>query len=206
MTDYTRIQKAYVGFKADGHADMLTDNMEVINGGTNGVANTATTVSYNEFSNGPLHQTVLTLTDFPVTVANTTGASFGSAKLYDFIAGRIAIAGVTASLGFNWAATTIAATGSGDWSLGTTATTDATLSSTDVDLCPSTAMTDPAVAGVAAATGGALAATAQFDGTSTAKDAYLNIIIDDADVADAASDIVLVTGTVRITWIDLGDY
>lgn len=206
MPNYSRVSKAYIGFKSNGLADLLSDNMEVVNGSRDGVANAASTVSCMEFRSGPFHQTVITLAAFPVTAANTSGASFGTAKLYDFPECRIGILGSTASLAFNWAGTSIDAAGSGDWSLGTTGTSDATLASTDVDLCPSVAMTDPAVAGVAAATGGALAAAAQFDGTSTAKDAYLNVIIDDADVADGTSAVVLVTGTIRITWVDLGDY
>lgn len=162
-------------------------------------------VTVVEKGNAVIHQTVVSLSSLSVTVANTTGASFGNSKLYDFPEGRILVLGVTASLSFNWAGTDIAATGSGDFSLGTTGTSDATLNGTDVDLLPSSAMTDPFVAGVGTGTG-ALAASAHFDGTATAKDMYLNIIIDDADVADAASDDVLVTGTVTVTWINLGDY
>lgn len=164
------------------------------------------TVSAVTKGDGVVNQTVLTLASTPVTVANTTGASFGGVKIYDLPEGRILVLGVTASLGFVWTGESIGATGSGDYSLGTTITADATLDGTDVDLLPSTAMTDPAVGGVAAATGGALAASAPFDGTGTAKDVNLNIIIDDADVADGDSDTVLASGTVTITWINLGDY
>jgi hypothetical protein len=169
-----------------------------------GAANGAT-VSSIEYSEGVLRQTVLTLASTPVTVANTTGASFGGVKVYDFPAGRILLLGTTANLSFNWDGTTIASTGSGDFSMGSTITADATLDTTDVDMLPSTAMLDPFVASVGTGAG-ALAASAQFDGTATAIDANLNLIIDDADVADAASDIVLVSGTITMTWINLGDY
>jgi hypothetical protein len=162
-------------------------------------------VAAAEYGNGVIHKTVLTLTATGVTVANTTGASFGGLKLYDFPAGRILVLGVTADLSFDWSGTDIAATGSGDFALGTTITADATLNGTDVDLLPSTAMTDPFVAGVGTGKG-ALAASAQFDGTGTAKDLNINIIIDDADVEDAATDVVSVTGTITVTWINLGDY
>lgn len=168
-------------------------------------AKNGATVSAVERGNGVVHQTVLTLASTPVTVANTTGASFGGAKLYDFPAGRILALGVVADLDFNWAGTDIVATGSGDFALGSTITEDATLDGTDVNLLPSTALTDPFVDGVGAAAG-ALAASAQLDGTTDAIDANINIIIDDADVEDAASDIVLVSGTVTITWINLGDF
>jgi hypothetical protein len=163
------------------------------------------TVTAEERGNGVVHQTVLTLVNTPVTVANVTGASFGGLKLYDFPEGRLNILGVTANLSFNWAGQDIAADGSGDFSLGSTITADATLATTDVDLLPSTALTDPFVAGVGVGSG-ALAAAAQLDGTATPKDLNINIIIDDADVSDAASDIVLVSGTITITWINLGDY
>lgn len=169
-------------------------------GATNGSA-----VSVVEKGNGVIHQSVIRLSSLAVTVANTTGASFGGVKLYDMPEGRILVLGVTADLSVNWAGTSIVATGSGDFSLGTTITADATLSGTDVNLLPSTAMTDPFVAGVGAAKG-ALAASAQFDGTATAIDVNLNMIIDDADVENAASDSVLVSGTVTLTWINLGDY
>ena len=158
-------------------------------------AKNGATVTAVEGGNATVHQTVLTLASTPVTVANTTGASFGGVKLYDFPAGRILVLGVTASLGFVWTGESIAAGGSGDYSLGT-----------DVNLLPSTGMTDPAVSGVAAATSNALAAAAQFDGTATAIDANLNIIIDDADVANADTDTVLASGTITMTWVWLGDY
>ena len=158
-----------------------------------------------ELGNSVLHQTVLSLTSRQVTVANTTGASFGSTKLYGWPAGRIQLLGGVCNLSFDWAGQDIVATGSGDFSFGTTATADATLNSTEVDLMASTAMLDPFVAGVGTGTGVFVVPT-NFDGTTTAKDMYLNIIIDDADVSDAASDIVLVSGEVRFTWINLGDY
>jgi hypothetical protein len=170
------------------------------NGAKNGAAVAAT-----EYGNGVVHKTVLTLTSAQVTVANTTDASFGGLKLYDFPEGRLLVLGCTADLDFDWAGEDISATGSGDFALGTTITADATLSGTDADLLPSTAMTDPFVAGVGEGKG-ALAASAQFDGTTTAKDANINIIIDDAAVANGASDVVSVTGTITIVWVNLGDY
>ncbi len=81
----------------------------------------------------------------------------------------------------------------------------ARLATTDVDLMASTAMLDPFVAGVGTGNG-AFVKDTEFDGTTTAKDAFLNIIIDDADVADAASDIVLVSGTIILDVVWSGDY
>ena len=171
-------------------------------------------VTAEEGGNAYDHHTILNFAALPVVTGNTTGASFGSKQVYTFPAGRILIKGVTAyfsTITFNTAAGAdgdIAGAGSGDYSMGSTATADATLATTDVDLLPSTAMLDPFVVGVGRSNvGSALAASAQFDGTSTALSAYLNVIIDDADVSDAAaSDNVYFTGAVRVSWTWLGDY
>jgi hypothetical protein len=178
----------------------LTSGSGCGNGAKNGASVTAA-----EYGDGAVHKTVLTLTATPVTVGNTTGISFGGLKLYDFPAGRIAVIGATADLSFDWHSQGPAETGSGDFALGTTITSDATLDGTDVNLLPSTALTDPFVAGVGAGKG-ALAASAQFDGTTTPVDLNINIIIDDADVADGDSDVVSVSGTITIVWANLGDY
>lgn len=171
------------------------------------VSGVASTVTVGETGQGNFRTTTFTLTAMPVTVANTTGASFGSQQLYDFPAGRVLVLGVTAYFGtIDWNGQ-ITATGSGDYSLGTTATSDATLDSTDVDLLPSSAMLDPFVSGVGRSNAGtALAASAQFDGTATAKDLFLNVIVDDADVGDTDTDIILFSGTIVVTWVQLGDY
>lgn len=164
---------------------------------------------------GPWIKTTLTLTAVELLAGNTTGASFGSVKLYDFPEGRIAVLSTTAYFtSIDWSdadrdgGDVPALTGSGDYSLGTTATADATLSSTDVNLLPSSAMLDPFVAGVGNSNAGtALAALAQFDGTTTPVDMYLNAIIDDADVSDAdANAIVKFTGTITFVWCNIGDY
>jgi hypothetical protein len=165
----------------------------------------STTISAAVEAAGLFVRTTLTLADFPVTVANTTGASFGGAKIYDFPEGRIVLLGALADLTFNWAGTGIGATGSGDFSVGSTTTADATLSSTDANMIASSAMTDPFVAGVGRGVGSSSAAL-YLDGTATAADAILNLIIDDADVADANSSVVLVSGTVVLLWHNLGDY
>ncbi len=168
-----------------------------------GVVNGATVSAVEQ--GDVVHKTTFTLASTPVTVGNVTGASFGGVKLYDFPAGRILVLGVTADLSFNWAGTDIGLTGSGDFALGRSISADATLAGTDVDLLPSTALLDPFVDGVGTGKG-ALVASAQFDGTGGAISANLNIIIDDADVANAAEDIVLASGPVVIHWINLGDY
>lgn len=168
-----------------------------------GAGDPANSVMADESGSGGKQFTTLRFTRIPVTVANTTGASFGSLKIYDFPQGQIRLHGGRANLTFDWSGSAITLTGSGDFSLGTTATADAALATTEVDFLASTAMLDPFVAGIGTGKGNLVVATS-FDGVTTAVDLYLNIIIDDADVADADSSVVYVTGTIIIEWTNYG--
>ena len=187
-------------------ATKVTDN----NVGTVGFSDY---IRATEYGDGLNHTTLLTCTLLPVTTGNTTGASFGSKLLYTFPTGGILLGGCNAyfsGIFFNTAAGStgdIDGGGSGDYSIGTTATADATLSTTDVEILPSTAMLDPFVTGVGRSNvSSILAVPLSKLGNVTAITAYLNVIIDDADVADAAAgDLVYFSGNVWIQWNFLGD-
>lgn len=185
-------------FGFDALGNLVTTGFSV--GAKNG-----TGVAVKEYSVAGWNTTVFTLTGYVLTVANTTGASFGGAKIYDFPAGRISIEGGTYNLSCDWAGTDIAAAGSGDISFGSTITADATLDGTDVDIGASTGMLDPFVTGVGTAKGFFVKDT-EIDGTTTALDLNMNMIIDDADVDDGDSDPVTITGTITLFWRNLGDY
>jgi hypothetical protein len=126
------------------------------------------------------------------------------AKVYDFPKGRIRLLGGRAKFNFNWAGTTIGAGGSGDFSLGSTGTADATLGGTDADMMASTAMLDPFVQGRGNGTG-TMVENVSFDGTTNPVDMFLNVIVDDDDVANAQSAIVKITGTIEFVWTNLGE-
>jgi hypothetical protein len=154
-----------------------------------------------ELGDGVTHKTILTMVNMPVTVGNTTGVSFGGRQIYAFPLGRLyvimsTLGPVTFGLADAGNVTPIDGTMGGDVAIGTTVVGDGTATGADVDLVPSTSI-DPISAGSATAT---LAAAAFFDGTGTAKNAFFNILIDDADVANAASDILLVNGVWRCIW------
>ena len=101
--------------------------------------------------------------------------------------------------------TPISTTWDGDIAFGTTADADGSLASTEVDMVPSTGTTQ-AIAGVAAADCQSTATEhAIFDGHTDAKDLILNLLIDAADFVDAGTGAVTISGTVTITWINLGD-
>lgn len=156
---------------------------------------------------GPMCQTTLTLNNVPQAVVD--GTEYQGTKIYDFPEGRILVLGVTATLQQKTTsalATTLNASSTGAISLGTAAATNVALTGTMVDLLPTTAFTSSAtvnVAGTAVKT--ALAASAQFDGTTTAKDVFLNTAFaTTTDVDGNATQTI--SGTVVISWLFLGDY
>ena len=177
------------------------------NGAKNGV-----TVTAVEYGDGVLHQTVLTLTATPITIADDADtAQYGGVKIYDFPAGCIVILGAvvdgSATLGVTG---TFINTWAGGVGLGTaTATTGTTLTGTEADIMPEVDVA-AATAKVAAidslsvATALTESGARWFDGTSTAKDLYLNLVIDDDASHTAGTGAI--TGTVTITWLNLGDY
>jgi hypothetical protein len=156
---------------------------------------------------GPFCQTTLRLNNVPQAVVN--GTEHQGTKIYDFPAGRIAVMGVTATLQQKTTsvlASTLNASSVGAISLGTVTSSSTTLSSTMANLLPSTAFTSSATINVAGtAVSNALAAEAQFDGTTTPVDVFLNTAYaTTTDVDGNATQTI--SGTVVITWINLGDY
>lgn len=189
---------------ASGGALTLESGALVTTAGGIGTANTTANVTAVEHGiTDVIHKTVLTLASTPVSVVGAAGIGFGGVKCYDFPEGLILVLGSVAEFAVDWSASSIAAAGSGDAGLGTVILDSADLSAgTDVDLGPSTALTDPFVAGIGDVDI-ILAASAQFDGTAGAKDANLNVLVDDADIAGTEE--VLFTGTWTLTWINLGN-
>ncbi len=186
-----------------------SDGIEIIGtttlAGVGAVAGTGNVAS--ESGDGVVHKTTITLSAMELAV--TDALAYASQKLYDFPAGRILILGTTGSLA--WAVTTVRAdtindNAAMDWSVGSAAASSVTLATTMVDLLPKVDKTlDGSVAAFTSASTGALSASAQFDGTGTALDAYLNVSFPTTTDIDADGTLN-VTGTVTITWINLGDF
>jgi hypothetical protein len=182
-------------------ADLTTKNIG---------ASSAATVTALERGSAQVHQTVLTLAAFPITVVDANVG--GGAQIYDFPEGRILVLGALASLAFTTTsvlASTLNASKTINYGVGTVVTASqasGTLATTEQNIVPTTNATSSATINVAgAAANGALAAAAQFDGTSTAVDAYLNVGVAGATDIDGDAT-VTVDGTIIITWVWLGDY
>lgn len=167
---------------------------------------TSTGVSAVEYGGRVLHQTVITLAGVSITMTDaTTAGCHGSIQLYDFPEALVNLVGACMSLTLTAGAGGIGDTAAAVAAVGTStvATDNATLVGTgEANIIPSTAYT--LVGGVKAATGvSTTALLAVADGSGTAKAAWLNIAVPDAD--SSASDTFTVDGTVTITWLHLGD-
>lgn len=181
----------------------ITDNLDNSEVGAPAVS----TVTAKHVQIGPLCITTLTLDNVAQTVTN--GTEYQSTKIYDFPEGRISVLGVTARLKQKTTSAIASTINSGVTmavALGTAAASNVSLTGTMADLLPSTNLTTSTTINVAgAAVGAALAATAQFDGTSTAKDVYLNTGFATTTDIDG-NGTQTISGTVVISWVNLGDY
>jgi hypothetical protein len=165
------------------------------------------TVTAKQCQFGPFVQTTLTLNNVAQTVVN--GTEFQGTKIYDFPEGRILVLGVTATLQQKTTsaiASTLNSGVTGAIGLGTATASATALTGTMVDLLPSTAFTTSTTINVAGtAVKAALAASAHFDGTTTAKDMFLNTAY--ATTTDVDADATqTISGTIVITWVQQGDY
>lgn len=181
-------------------AEVVAAQTALSAGGNGAVAGTGNTVS--EAALAGLHQTVITLTEFSMLVASA-GVGFVGTKIYGFPAGLIRILGAVANLTLTTVGAEIDADAAVIASVGSvTAADDGSLTSTEANIVPSTAYT--LVAGTVSAVGLGVA-DAWLDGiTGAAADAFLNIVVPDADRTDT-SQAITVSGTIAITWANLGN-
>ena len=168
-------------------------------------------VKQYHFTSGVLVKTKLVCSATPITLTDDAGvAQYGGVQLYNFPEGMLCTMGGVVDGALTGGVTgTIIDTYTGVVALGTaTATTGATLTGTEADILQSTALTQ-AVAKVAVcdaisiATALTEAGSRWFDGSTTAKDLFLNFAI--ADDVSHTSGTAAFTGTVEFVWMILGD-
>lgn len=153
--------------------------------------------------------TKLTFLNQAVAMIDNAGVdAHGGLQVYDFPEGALIFQGAVADLDLTKSSTGVNADWDGDISLGTVlVAAGATLATTEQDLIPTTS-TPQAVAGVT--TGDMISTTTEapkwFDGTATAKDMFLNLLVDDADhdVTTTPCNII-VNGTIEFSWQMIGD-
>jgi hypothetical protein len=183
-----------------------------------GTLETVTGLTVSEKGDGAMHKTVISLAS--VSVASTDGSTagtdgaWGTKKLYTFPAGHIQIIGAhfTTALGAVAAVTgggagfaddadfglgigSAAAANSTEWGLSTTE--EDIIAEIDYDL--TSGASDAAEVGVRDGT------QVVFDGSSTPQPVYLNFrTLADGDHGTTA-DALTITGTLTLTWVNLGD-
>lgn len=172
----------------------------------NGGAANGANVSASQDANGTV-KTVLTFVNTPLPLIDTAATVARCAlKVFDFPEGSIYIFGATANLVLTKSAAGVNADWDGDFGLGSAAAAaDATLTGTEQNIIPSTP-TPQAVAGATTAKGRSTAAVI-LDGTTTAIDVYLNVLVDDADQDVTTTPTNLIAnGTITLLWANMGDY
>jgi len=214
-SDFGRLIRRWFGqFDGQELVDLLDAEVAVLNSSQTSSqlpkssvdvgAAAGTGVVATEYGNGVVHKTVLTVTALSVTSTDaTTSGAFGTQKVYDFPAGPIQILGCSYNLALTKSGAGIDDAAEVVVGLGTAAATaGATLASTEQDLIGSTVATLTAGAGAAAKHGSIV--TTAYDGHTTPIDAILNFAMPDAGTSANAA--ILFTGTITISWINLGDY
>lgn len=148
---------------------------------------------------------VVKVNKLAIQVDGATGVGFGSAVIGGLPEGNILFLGAVAYMQFTKAAsaTGIQATFDGDYGIGTTPASDATITGTDVDIIASTAL-GAATAGVSPRARGTNATQAIFDNTDGSLELNLNLLIDDANISADDQDLT-VSGELYIVYSVLGD-
>ena len=163
-------------------------------------------LSVKESGFGSQRCTTFTFTNMTVTMTDEAGVIlYGGQKLYDFPDGVIKFVAAIADLDLLGTGNVIA-NWDGDFGVGTvTASNNATLSSTEQNVIPTTATPQSDASKVTTANGFSTATEdASVDGTSTALDLYLNFLVDDTD--HNGGGITVTGGTLKVYWMLLGDY
>jgi hypothetical protein len=151
-----------------------------------------------------IQQVTLTLTNVSVaTTDHTTAGAQGSLKVLDLPEGNIHVLGGVADLTIARVGTNLTATSAVVASVGSAAAGagDATLTSTEADIIPSTSAT---LSGGAGSFKGASTGAKTLDGTGTPADIYLNFATPDA--GSGGDDALLVNGTITLNFVNLGDH
>lgn len=155
----------------------------------------------------PITRRDIRIEDLTVTVSATGAAiGFGSAVIEDLPQGNILLLGAVAYIGLagSGADDNLADTWSGDYGIGSTPASDATITAGDVDIIPSTAV-GAAVDEVIGETRGANATQVMLDNTDGSLELNLNVLIDAANIVDDESVDLTASGKLHLAYIVLGD-
>lgn len=140
---------------------------------------------------------VVKFKDLAVSVDGASGVGFGSAVIGDFPEGNILLLGAAGYVSLYSADSDIQATFDGDFSVGSAPTSDNSLSGTEVNVLPSTAL-GAATSGQSPTVRAVNATAAMLDNTDGSLEMNLNVLIDDANISGTAS--MTATGVVEVLY------
>jgi hypothetical protein len=187
-------------FKAQNGVFYNLQELEKLNGSAGTVSGTGVTAVQGA---GVVQTITLNLAATPVAMVDaTTAGSQGNLKIFSFPAGNLTILGATTELDIARVGTALTATAAVVGAIGTVAASaaDATLTSTEANIVPSTVAT--LAAGIGQFDGQSTGVVA-LDGTATPVDVYLNFAVPDA--GSTGNDSLTVTGRVVISYTISGD-
>lgn len=133
--------------------------------------------------------------------ATTTAVGFGTTVIGDLPAGNILLLGAVIYLQLSGSGSDadLAATWDGDFSVGTTATADVTLSGTDVDIIASSAL-GAATAEVSPRIRAVNVTQAMLDNTDGSMELNLNVLIDAANIVDDSTVTLTAVGILQLLY------
>lgn len=187
-------------FKATHGWFYNAQELEKLNG-KDGVVGTGLTAVQGVVAPQVTTITVPASTSITMTDATTNG-SHGSKKIFTLPEGNIMFLGAVTNLTIARVGIALTATAPIVAAIGSTAvaTDNATLLTTEANIMASTSAT--LAAGVGAVNGHSTS-TVKLDGTTTPVDLYLNFAV--ADAGSTGNDALTVSGTITVTYINLGD-
>lgn len=157
-------------------------------------------------SGAAMHRTVIDIDSVSVAItdADSNGAH-GSQRLYVWPAGHIKIVGTTINADVVCGDTGLAADATYDIGIGsiTAGVDNAALATTEQNIITKI---EGDLSSSAAVLHHVNSTDLTLDGTTTAEDAWLNIVFEGGALDAVDDDVCVVTGTVTIHWVNLGDY
>ncbi|MEE8519339.1 MAG: hypothetical protein V3S98_09465 [Dehalococcoidia bacterium] len=164
--------------------------------------------SRGQFTRQELIKQLIVVEDLLITVDGASGVGFGSVVMGDFPKGNLLFLGAVSYMQFTGPGSVdLEEDWTGDFSIGTTPTADATPASNDVNLIQLTTIA-PASAEVSPRTRAIHVQTSEtgtiHDNTDNSLEMNLNVIIDDADI-NADGIVLTVNGVIELLYSVLLD-
>jgi hypothetical protein len=196
-SDVTDVSKSWVWLQTSGNAGPASQDDGTVE---------AVAVAVEEKS-GPIYQSKISLAISGANDIDLADGDHGAGKkIFTFPAGRILVLGATIDA-LATSNDAFEANPNDIYYLGVgtvTAADDATLATTEQDIIPVTTIDTAGNTSLINTWKNALAASAQFDGTTTAVALFVNAAVAGTSLTKALT--IAVVGTLTVTWINLGDY